>query len=386
MEDIIESLKNNTIITKENIITLKNYISKKYPNNTSKENSIVFADCINKILDKNMQQFNESYREKLKKSILKNAVNKKSFTVNAADILNECRNFKHENDEFMHNLLNWINTNQKNKITHNGLICIIDKLQNNNEIRKPKEEYFHNTQDNMQDEEIIDKNCDVIIENNISCEKQDNIKNYKKALLLSFTLLCVCIIIQGGALLKTKSHTNPIKSFINYILYDSNNNHINENTYNNKEKKSVYENNLEKHLKYIDIDTQKLRAWLKNRNSILADEPYLSSILRAAKKYNINPLLLIAITGQEQGFVPRNNKYAKKIVNNPYNVYVSWKEYNTNIEDSSEIVAKTLINLSKDKPENADSIKWINRRYAEDKNWWMGVSKIFNKLSLDICK
>ena len=85
-----------------------------------------------------------------------------------------------------------------------------------------------------------------------------------------------------------------------------------------------------------------------------------------AKEKDIHPLFLFAITGQEQAFVPRTHKLAKQIANNPFNVYYSWKEYNTTIEQSARIAANTINRLSEDRPYNIDAITWINREYAED--------------------
>lgn len=138
-------------------------------------------------------------------------------------------------------------------------------------------------------------------------------------------------------------------------------------------------------LNYIEINTDILKEFLSKRNSILTDEPYFSTIIDVSNQLNINPLLMFAILGQEQGFVPRSNVHAYKIANNPFNVFGSWRKYNTNIKDSSEIAARTLINLSLDKPQDEDIIKWINTRggrggYAEDENWWIGVKSIFEKL------
>jgi hypothetical protein len=134
-------------------------------------------------------------------------------------------------------------------------------------------------------------------------------------------------------------------------------------------------------LGYVEINRGVLRAYLDGRNSILADEPYFSAIINVAKEYGINPLLMFAITGQEQGFVPRNSKYARKIANNPFNVYHSWYEYNTNIYDSARIAARTVLRLSKNRPEAVHPIYWINKRgYAEDRRWWVGVTRIYETL------
>ena len=142
-------------------------------------------------------------------------------------------------------------------------------------------------------------------------------------------------------------------------------------------------------LKYTEIDIDKLKNWLNGRNSILADEPYTSAIIDAAKEYDLNPILLFAITGQEQSFVPKTNKNALAIANNPFNVHHSWQEYNTNVSDSAKIAANTIVNLSKGRPDSMNPLAWINLRggtggYAEDSNWWIGVSNIFNQIQISI--
>ncbi len=137
---------------------------------------------------------------------------------------------------------------------------------------------------------------------------------------------------------------------------------------------------LQKHLQYKEVDKSALQTWLDNRNSLLSEDPYFNQIFVTAKDFNINPLLLFAITGQEQGFVPRHNSYACEIASNPFNVYGSWRVYNTSIEDSSRIAARTIINLSKGCPDDADPILWLNQSYAEDPNWYKGVSALLNQL------
>lgn len=143
---------------------------------------------------------------------------------------------------------------------------------------------------------------------------------------------------------------------------------------------TVTQNHLPEYLQYKSVNLEALKLWLKERDSALAEEPYLISIHNTAKEYDINPLLMFAITGQEQGFVPNTNADAANIVNNPFNVFGSWEDYNTDIDDSSKIAAITIINLSKDCPENEDPLKWINRKYAEDETWHIGVAKIFSQL------
>lgn len=148
-------------------------------------------------------------------------------------------------------------------------------------------------------------------------------------------------------------------------------------------------------IRYRNINTQKLQEWLdKKRNSKLSEEPYFSTIISVAKDSNLNPFLMFAVVGQEQSYVPRTNPRAQKIANNPFNVTKpgsgipgSWQTYNPGIETSAKGAAKTILRLSKNCPATEDVIKWINRDghgYAEDKNWWKGVSKNLSNLEKNI--
>ncbi|MBW5448141.1 hypothetical protein GE107_18955 [Cohnella sp. CFH 77786] len=134
-------------------------------------------------------------------------------------------------------------------------------------------------------------------------------------------------------------------------------------------------------LRYRDIDEDAVKAYLRSRDSILADEPYYNAIIEGARRHDVNPLLLLAVTGQEQGFVPKSNKNAKKIANNPFNVFHSWEEFNTDIADSADIAARTLSRQGAKRPKGFEPFDWLNQTYAEDPNWSDGVKRIFDKLS-----
>ncbi|QJC52048.1 hypothetical protein HGI30_11120 [Paenibacillus albicereus] len=146
------------------------------------------------------------------------------------------------------------------------------------------------------------------------------------------------------------------------------------------EQAPMMDNELPRSLQYADIDEAALQDFLEGRSSMLAGSRYMEAILDAARHYNIHPLLLFAITGQEQSFVPDDHKRAEQMANNPFNVHYSWQNFNTTIEESSMIAAKTVVNLSKNRPEDRDAIVWINRKYAEDPNWSKGVTSILDML------
>lgn len=133
--------------------------------------------------------------------------------------------------------------------------------------------------------------------------------------------------------------------------------------------------------RFQPIQADAVKDYLNSRDSLLAEEPYFSAIVSQAEAFDLNPLLLFAIAGQEQGFVPKSHKQAAKIANNPFNVYHSWQQFNTDISHSAEIAARTIVRRTAERPEGYDPFVWLNMTYAEDPGWARGVRQIFEKLS-----
>lgn len=143
-------------------------------------------------------------------------------------------------------------------------------------------------------------------------------------------------------------------------------------------------------LTYRALNISALIQWLGERDSALADADLLEMIDQAAKSQNIDPYLLIAITGAEQSFVPRSNPSADKIIRNPWNVYGSWKVgrgSTLTTGEAARIAAKTIVKLSQGRPSDVDAIEWLSSRnnpngfYAANPNWWRDVSSFYEQFS-----
>ncbi|MEK4108608.1 M23 family metallopeptidase [Paenibacillus sp. FSL R10-2791] len=141
---------------------------------------------------------------------------------------------------------------------------------------------------------------------------------------------------------------------------------------------------------YKPLNIPVLLDYLKKRKSALGYVETLNMIDRAAKLKNVDPYLLLAITGQEQSFVPESNNHASEIVKNPWNVFGCWckgKGATLTTEQSATIAAQTIIKLSQDRPNGRDFIEWLSAMdnprgyYAEHRGWWIGVRKFHNLLS-----
>lgn len=133
---------------------------------------------------------------------------------------------------------------------------------------------------------------------------------------------------------------------------------------------------------YVPLNYIALRNYLLlERQSTLVNDTYLNEIIILAKLNDIDPLLLLAIIGQEQGFVPMTSTLHETIVNNPYNVYHSWQNYNTSLLDTTQIAINLLKKRLSEKPAYTSPLTWVNIIYAEDPNWSTGVTLIYDKLN-----
>lgn len=313
---------NKKIITKEEIIKIKHDIDSEYVNKTSKEKANILSITIHSILEEHLIGINNYNKDKLKISLLKNTIFNNKDSISYFDVYNTITSDSFKDTISTEEVSVWENSFLKNN----------------------KQKYMSKL-------------------------------HYNKLILSFICILFIFILGHGYKTVSSYIFSNKIKYVeqVNYELLLS----------------KVENNNssrLPNYFKYIELNKEKLRNFLINKNSLLSEEPYFSSIINSSKEFNLNPLILFAITGQEQSFVPKTDKSSKKIANNPFNVFHSWMEYNTDIVDSSKIACRTIINLCNDRPMGEDPFKWINRKYAEDKNWYKGVQSIYNDLVNNLIK
>lgn len=396
MKNVIDELKASSVLTKEEIERIKLYIKKKYPNNSSKENSLILSRAIYGIIDNNLEGINGKEKQNIKKNIIQSTILKDKKNILKLDVFNAYITELEENPHLKATIIEWINKNQKNTVSQQIFEEYVVSIHNTSDIEKvsylaikspSKEEVveyhglsshklnFKNVQLKYKREVLFklkstSKNINALFET-IS----NNISSRKMALSL-LTLLILSLYSLSNLIMDSNK------------VGDKNKNEIEQSDVSSIDTSDLYVKDvmsyhphLPDYFNYKIIDKGKLLEFLKTRNSMLAEEPYFSAIIRASKEFNLNPYILFAIAGQEQSFVPKGHENAEKIANNPFNVFHSWQEYNTDIYDSSKIAARTVINLAKDKPTNIDIFDWINNKYAGDKNWGRGVKEIFEKLA-----
>lgn len=380
MDTLLALLENNIVLSGKKILGLRSYIEEKHPNENSLYKANILAGKINTIIDASLYSCNTKEKENIRSLLIDRYLIKENKPITHFSVFSELLEYDNNLKATHTRLTNWLSINyEENHISENLENYII-----NNRKREFPEETTITKETVMTFKKPVVIHSGVETEDVISANKpiesvpltMNNPTN--KSLIygsITIILLLVVSLVLFGPVLKSKNNINSIS--VMDIYGTANKNFI-------KLSNLHGQNNIPYYLRYKNISKLKLINYLENKQSILTSSTYLDIVYKLSNEYNINPLLVLSIVGQEQNFVPKNNIYANEIINNPYNVFGSWKSYNTNFEDSTRIVINTIINRLIDKPYYEDPFKWLNETYAEDELWWQGVKRIFRKLDSEV--
>jgi len=107
INSVFEELKNREILTQKNVSDIKNYISVRYPNHSPQKKAAIFADAVNKIINKNISSISITYRDGIRKTLLRETVKKTPFAINANDVYHACVNSGFKEDNFINEVSQW---------------------------------------------------------------------------------------------------------------------------------------------------------------------------------------------------------------------------------------------------------------------------------------
>jgi hypothetical protein len=343
-----EQLLKIEVISEDGIKEIKEQLNTQYETLSSKEKASILAKTIHQIIDQSLPNFSKETKRSIRMELMNKKLSANSLSISANDIIESSIGLA-TREEIEQELPQWVyqKVDTDVNVSEFNIAALFSSF--------PKSEITYPIASDEYEPISI-----------TSTNKRGMWRKYR-SLFLGTTAI---ISITFGMIIFLEHPAQEPRDYAKGQTAENKESAANQRIH----------NNLPSYLQYEQVDDKNLREWLNGRKSILAEEPYYSSIMNAASEFNIDPLLLFAITGQEQGFVSKEHVNADKIANNPFNVFHSWEDFNTNISESSRIAARTIVNVSKDRPKEADPFQWINRKYAEDPNWWVGVSTIYKQL------
>lgn len=206
MESFMDELQSKKVISKNDVLILKQYINKKYSSYTQVQKLNVLTSSIHQVLDKNIAGIEETYTSKLKQEILKNTLLKDGSTIFLIDIFNTCISEKNAENSFYENIVNWVNSKVENKIS----LSELEKFDIQLETTPEKE---ITTQPKKTPPEVVKPEAEE--PKNIECEFEHNqLVNQKLKTIITSKIVkvCVCTLFIFCAILQ---NTGNIKSILN---------------------------------------------------------------------------------------------------------------------------------------------------------------------------
>ncbi|SET11189.1 hypothetical protein SAMN05660297_01444 [Natronincola peptidivorans] len=338
MMDFLKELKEKKILTQKDVDSFKSYIDKKYGSLEDEKKEAILRDSIAHVVNRDLAELKMENEEGLVHFFVEKILLENKEDLYADRFFEAVIADRTPCDVFYQNLRKWINDRIQNPLPQDLL-------------HKYYEDNFNKNTSLADSPPLTEKNSFAPL----------------WTIWIGLAIITLSLFFTFSSAPSQPTTIAPMEKSIDtpslpaYVLL----------------RHKIPNRNIPDYLHYHAIDQEGLKEYLTSRNSLLRNEPYFSQIMDTAKEFDLHPLLLFAIVGHEQAFVPEDHPYSTMMVNNPFNVYGSWERYNTTLKHSAEIASRTIYTSLSDLPPYMDPFFWINRRYAEDPNWWKGVRSIF---------
>lgn len=382
MDDNLLDLYNIAIVNQTDMAKIRSYVNTEYAFASKKDKLTMFSTELNKLIDKSLDGLCYSLREKVKKKLIYEFVSGNATQISLGRALDEILSLG--NSEELTTLENWFAKSTSIDFYDPRITYRLKEKIINFDTDVKKNELKKNTIIKKQTKLFLKKFKRLNFAKTFKFNSTKFIKiNFTLSLLnkkIVSSLILVCIVaLLGFSIVKKATYSEYELDFytLSAIVKIDKEKHLKIITDIIEEEFVAESFGIPKYFEYKDINSDKLLIYLNKRNSILVEDNRYKTIIDVAKESNLNPLLLFAIVGQEQGFVDKDNPHSEKIINNPFNVYTSWLDYNTNMHDSTQIAANTIILRLQNRPKGLDPFLWINATYAEDDRWWIGVKSLY---------
>lgn len=365
MDDLIASLKAYIILSLQDLSNIKETIAERYLHLSSVERAEILALAIHNHLSKHLKGVDDAFIDTLMHQILSETLAKHVYTISRHDVFQS---------------IFQLDLNEETRV---GLAETW--LSESAQILVPRwalESYVKENVTFTSDKPALKSNPVPIV----TSQRQFKLQDYVGALYTDLNHFMAKHVTAVAVVLFVIS----IVAFTSYIGHLP---QIRKNTPSSFALEISQIQNFES-LGKITLATENMDAFryqtfdyfavknyiLLQRNGSIGNAEHYNLVIQLARLNDIDPLLLFAIIGHEQAFVPMDAIHRERIIRNPYNVYHSWLEYNTNLVDSTQIAINTIkLRLDK-KPLDVAAFEWLNMTYAEDPNWHVGVNAIYNHL------
>lgn len=404
MTQLLHSLKSYIVLSLSDLTHIKETISRRYDHMTSSERAEILSMAVHNHLNKHLSGIDDTHKTSLKLSILSNTLAKHDYSITRLTIFDAIIDLNLDDVVKTELAENWLfesaHTSVPRKALENYLIQ--KRSVTGLETDFVNHTFDEGAQFNVEKDDIHSRSLDnkaPFFDHTPSVD----VKHFwalKKSRVVAILILFIIIATPSQFLFKSilQPSVEPIRlssqldandytgmsAMDRIYLIDGIDGYKENDQVNLTLEKSRYPFGLIKKtdsFRFANFDYYAVKNYIsQTRKGMIGSSEQFNQIIHEAYLNDIDPLLLFAIIGQEQAFVPNTSTDSLKILNNPYNVYHSWAEYNTTLRDSTQIAINTIKNRLDKAPKSVSAFQWLNETYAEDKNWHNGVSLIYAHL------
>lgn len=395
MNELVAALKSYIILSLNDLYRIKKTLTERYAHMSPLDRADLLALAVHNHLNKHLAGIDEARHDELKNAILSATLAKHVYTITRFDIFEAIFDLDVSESSRVEIAESWLAESVKNPVPRWALEDYMNRVPFRATMPKQGESHMSamSLSPNRQLRKIVDLRR-LILEwfEHVNYESFNRYIARNLVIILLVTLLALITGTFASLIIKPDPYVSLTSEvdYKNYLglfsldrvyLITGIQGESNDETIRLSLRKQPFDFGLLtplKAFKYKPINYFEVRHYiLTARNGLIGQSSHFNQILHSAYVNDIDPLLLLAIIGQEQAFIPRDGQNASEIINNPYNVYHSWIIYNTTLRDSTQIAINTIKNRLKTAPPDVSPFQWLNTVYAEDVNWHQGVRLIY---------
>lgn len=360
MNNFIDALKQMVIFSYQDLVHMKSSISKSYAHLSTEDRAEILSVAIHNLLNKYLEGIDDAYRTSLRLDVIRNTLSKHIYNITKKDVFESIGTLDLPKDELIELVEVWLDKNTGLNVSRQALDAYFDEPEVL--ITYEAKQTRH-----VSIAVFLLLALSMMLMLAVSFHRfgfEDSVIEQAHAL----DLPGIPIGYQGLCSMDRVYLIDPLSSGI------GNRKTVPFGLYNGK---------LRRDFRFEPFHYFNVKHYIAStRKGLIAEPEYFNRLIHLAFLNDVDPLLLLAIIGQEHSFVSRDSLYAMVIINNPFNVFHSWMDYNTTLRDSTKIAINTINNRMLKRPTDTMPLFWLGEIYAEDPNWHLGVSLIYAHLKV----
>ena len=286
MESVIELMEESVILTAQDIARFRQYIDRKYAKEVPRIKAEILADVIHRMIEPHLEGIERSYRKTIKKALFSNTLAQQKDQICKKDIFSELVLLEVEETKLMDMAWGWLKANVWSRIAYDAVMDLVKGL------RSP------GSKTQMEPFETVEP-VEVTLLEGISHSGywvsvfvgvvilMFGVWSWHLISEMAYSIPGELVVSQPVAKPDAMPSTSLTQGYEASVLYEVSASKMEVVA---AKKEAFVPLSRKSHAYvYVPFDEAELRAYLMEKNSLLAEAPYFQTILETAKTYELDP-------------------------------------------------------------------------------------------------